>query len=47
VTKKLNITGLVIDEELFAGAELKPKAVTCPHCGGTHSWKKKEAILAR
>jgi hypothetical protein len=38
---------MVIDEELFAGSELKPKVVTCPHCGGTHAWNKKQAILAR
>ncbi len=38
---------MVIDEDLFAGANLKPKAVTCAHCGGTHEWNKKQAILAR
>ncbi|HEY2801707.1 MAG TPA: hypothetical protein VGI85_14035 [Chthoniobacterales bacterium] len=47
VTKKLNVTGLTIDEDLFEGAKLKPKDVPCPHCGGTHAWNKKQAILAR
>ena len=47
ITKKLNVTGMVIDEDLFAGSELKPTVVTCPHCGGTHEWNKKQAILAR
>ncbi|MBA3960925.1 MAG: hypothetical protein H0X40_03365 [Chthoniobacterales bacterium] len=47
ITKKLNVTGIVIDEDLFAGARLKTKAVPCAHCGGKHAWDKKEAILAR
>lgn len=47
VTKKLNVTGMTVDEELFEGAKLKPKEVACPHCGGTHAWNKKQAILAR
>ena len=47
VTKKLNVTGVVIEEEVFAAAELKPGTVSCSHCGGTHSWNKKQVILAR
>ncbi len=47
VTKKLNVTGITIEEDRFAGATLKTKAVTCAHCGGTHEWDKKQAILAR
>ncbi|HEY1770446.1 MAG TPA: hypothetical protein VGG02_09355 [Chthoniobacterales bacterium] len=47
ITKKLNVTGLVIEEELFPDAKLKPKQVSCPHCGGRHPWNKKQAILAR
>ncbi|MGI8890684.1 MAG: hypothetical protein ACR2G0_07875 [Chthoniobacterales bacterium] len=46
-TKKLNVTGVVIEEEAFDSTEVKPGKVTCAHCGGTHSWDKKEAILAR
>ncbi|HEY5036644.1 MAG TPA: hypothetical protein VII74_05885 [Chthoniobacterales bacterium] len=47
ITKKLNVTGLTIDEDLFPDAKLKPKDVPCVHCGGTHPWNKKQAILAR
>ncbi len=47
VTKKLNVTGVVIEEDVFADAELKPGKVTCSHCGATHAWDKKEVILAR
>ena len=47
ITKKLNVTGMVIEEDVFAGSELKPSVVSCPHCGGTHPWNKKQAILAR
>ena len=47
VTKKLNVTGVVIEEETFAATELKPGTVTCLHCGGKHPWNKKQVILAR
>ena len=47
ITKKLNVTGITVDEDLFEDAKLKPKDVSCAHCGGTHSWNKKQAILAR
>ncbi|MBA3607739.1 MAG: hypothetical protein M3429_10245 [Verrucomicrobiota bacterium] len=47
VTKKLNVTGVVIEEDGFASAKLKPGTVACVHCGEKHSWNKKEVILAR
>jgi hypothetical protein len=47
VTKKLNVTGVVIEEDVFATTELKPGTVACVHCGEKHSWNKKEVILAR
>jgi hypothetical protein len=47
VTKKLNVTGVVIEEDVFAATDLKPGRVACSHCGETHSWNKKEVILAR
>jgi hypothetical protein len=46
-TKKLNVTGMTIDEELFEDSKIKPKDVPCAHCGETHAWNKKQAILAR
>jgi hypothetical protein len=46
VTKKLNVTGVVIEEDVFAATELKPGTVACVHCGAKHSWNKKEFILA-
>ena len=47
VTKKLNVTGVVIEEDAFVATDLKPGRVACSHCGETHSWNKKEVILAR
>lgn len=47
VTKKLNVTGMVIEEDAFVATDLKPGRVACSHCGETHSWNKKEVILAR
>ena len=47
VTKKLNVTGVVIEEDAFVATDLKPGRVACSHCGETHSWNKKEIILAR
>ena len=47
VTKKLNVTGVVIEENVFAATELKPGTVACVHCGEKHSWDKHEVILAR
>jgi len=47
VTKKLNVTGVVIEEDAFVATDLKPGTVACSHCGETHSWNKKEVILAR
>jgi hypothetical protein len=46
-TKKLNVTGVVIEEDVFAATKLKPGTVTCSHCGGKHAWDKKQVILAR
>ena len=46
-TKKLNVTGVVIEEDVFAAAKVKPGTVACSHCGGKHAWDKKEVILAR
>jgi hypothetical protein len=47
VTKRLNVTGLVIEEDSFAGARVKSRIVSCAHCGQKHPWSKKEVILAR
>lgn len=46
-TKKLNVTGLVIEEEVFAVTKVKSGTVECSHCGEKHAWNKKQAILAR
>jgi hypothetical protein len=47
VTKRLNVTGVVIEEDVFKATDLKPGTVACSHCGGTHDWNKQEVILAR
>jgi hypothetical protein len=47
LTKKLNVTGVVIEEDVFAATELKPGTVACVHCGEKHPWNKNEVILAR
>ena len=47
VTKKLNVTGVLIEEDAFVATDLKPGTVACSHCGETHSWNKNEVILAR
>lgn len=47
VTKKLNVTGGVIEEAGFAAANLKPGMVACSHCGAKHRWSKEQAIVAR
>ena len=47
VTKKLNVTGVVIEEDAFVTTHLKPGRVACSHCGETHSWNKKRGYLAR
>jgi hypothetical protein len=46
-TKKLNVTGVVIEEDVFAATKVKSGTVACSHCGAKHAWNKKQAILAR
>jgi hypothetical protein len=46
-TKKLNVTGVLIEEDVFAATEVKPGTVACSHCGEKHAWNKKQVILAR
>jgi hypothetical protein len=46
-TKKLNVTGVVVEEDLFAATKVKSGTVACSHCGEKHAWNKKQAILAR
>jgi hypothetical protein len=43
----LNVTGVVIEEDVFAATEVKPGTVACSHCGEKHAWNKKQVILAR
>jgi hypothetical protein len=46
-TKKLNATGMVIEEDVFAATEVRSGTVACVHCGEKHAWNKTEVILAR
>ena len=47
ITKKLNATGMVIEEDVFAATEVRSGTVACVHCGEKHAWNKTEVILAR
>lgn len=46
-TAKLIPTGQTIEEEAWSDAKLKQAKLSCPHCQGTHAWKKEDVILAR
>ena len=46
-TAKLTPTGRTIDEKLWAAAKVKNQKFACPHCRQTHTWTKKDVVLAR
>jgi hypothetical protein len=46
-TSRLTDTGQTIEEKLWAEAKVKNQKVTCSHCGGVHSWAKKDVVLGR
>jgi hypothetical protein len=46
-TSKLTDTGRTIEEKRWPTVKLKTQRFTCAHCGGVHSWKKKDVILGR
>ncbi len=46
-TSKLTATGQTIKEELWADAKVKNQKFKCAHCGQTHTWAKKDVVLAR
>lgn len=46
-TAKLTVTGQTVEEDNWGQTKLKQHKGTCPHCQGTHSWTKKDVVLAR
>lgn len=46
-TKKLQVTGITIEEETLDTYRFKENTVECPHCSQVHTWTKKDAVLAR
>lgn len=46
ITKKPTPTGIAMDKASFASSTLINNAVTCPHCGKTHVWSKRDAYIA-
>jgi hypothetical protein len=46
-TSKLTDTGRTIEANRWPMAKLKTQKVTCAHCGGVHTWTKKDVILGR
>jgi hypothetical protein len=46
-TAKLTATGQTIEEQLWADAKVKDQKFDCPHCDQTHTWNKKDVVLAR
>ena len=47
VTSKLVATGQTVEEPLWAAVPSRSGKFTCPHCDKSHSWVKKDVILAR
>ena len=46
-TSRLTDTGKTIEEKLWPGAKVKTQRVVCSHCGGVHTWTKKDVVLGR
>ncbi|MDQ6622709.1 MAG: hypothetical protein M3Y86_04390 [Verrucomicrobiota bacterium] len=46
-TAKLVVTGETVDDQLWPAIRTRTGKLTCPHCGGVHSWAKKDVVLAR
>ena len=46
-TAKLTPSGQTIREDLWAKAKVKSNKLNCPHCGQSHTWSKKDVVLAR
>jgi hypothetical protein len=46
-TSKLTDTGQTIAEKSWPTVRLKNGKFTCTHCGGVHTWTKKDVILGR
>jgi hypothetical protein len=46
-TSKLTDTGRTIEEERWQTAAVKSQKFTCAHCGGVHTWTKKDVVLGR
>ena len=46
-TGRLTPTGKTVEESAWDGTKLNRPRLSCPHCGETHSWTKKDVVLAR
>jgi len=46
-TGKLVATGKTVKESLWETTKLKLPKTTCPHCGQSHTFAKKDVVLAR
>jgi len=46
-TGRLTPTGKTVEESAWDGTKLNRPRLNCPHCGETHSWTKKDVVLAR
>lgn len=47
VTGKQLSTGIALDVEAFARADLDGRSVWCPFCRQQHAWSKKDSFLRR
>ena len=45
VTQEPLSTNMSMESESFELADLSGKSTSCPHCGGIHTWDKKDAWL--
>jgi hypothetical protein len=46
-TSRLTDTGKTIEERRWQTATVKAQKFTCAHCGGVHTWTKKDVVLGR
>ena len=46
VTRRPVPTGIAMDAVSFQSSTLMNNSVSCPHCGGMHTWSKHNAYLS-
>jgi aspartate carbamoyltransferase regulatory subunit len=46
-TSRLTETGQTVEEQRWEATKVKSQKFNCSHCGQTHTWGKKDVVLAR